>query len=272
MRVPAFAALALGLATSASVQLKARRSCAERWRPGPHAAVLQIHDRPSRRGTTAATVLYAPEGCEGTLRIRLASPVPGGSRVIAVGVSRVPVVFHVGRVRVLQGGRSLRYTMRDALARRVDRLYGPRAPLVNALILNGTEDLDPALRRQFADAGVAHLLSISGLHVGIMAGWAVLLLRRLLRPRTALVAGAAIAWAYVLVIGSPAPAVRAAAFVSITAAARIFQRHPSPGVVLTVAALVVLAVDPGAATSVGAWLSVAALWGSDYAGRALPAA
>jgi len=198
--------------------------------------------------------------------------VPGGSRVVAVGVSRDPVVFHVSRVRVLRGGRSARYALRDLLARRIAVLYGARAPLVNALILNGTEDLDPTLRRQFADAGVAHLLSISGLHVGIMAGWAVLLLRRFTRRRTAMAAGAVLAWGYVIMIGSPAPAVRAAAFVSITAAARLFQRHPSPGVVLTVAALVVMVVDPGAATSVGAWLSVAALWGSDLGSRAVPAA
>lgn len=84
-----------------------------------------------------------------------------------------------------------------------------------------------------------------------------------------MLAGAGIAWAYVGLIGSPAPAMRAAAFVSIVAAARVFQRHPPPGVVLTVAALIVLAVDPGAATSVGAWLSVTALWGADAGSRAV---
>ncbi|MSR07568.1 MAG: DNA internalization-related competence protein ComEC/Rec2 [Gemmatimonadetes bacterium] len=269
-RVPALAAVAIGLATSATVQARDQRGCAAHWRAGPHAAILRIHDRPGARGTTTATVLFAREGCDGIIRIRLANPVPGGSRVVATGVSREPVVFQITRVRVLGGGRRWTYVVRDAVARRIDALYGPRAPLVSALILNDTDDLDPTLRKQFAAAGVAHLLSISGLHVGIMAGWAVMLLRLVLRRRTAMLAGAGIAWAYVLLIGSPAPAVRAAAFVSIAAAARVFQRHPSPGVILTVAALVVLAVDPGAATSVGAWLLVAALWGSDAGSRAVP--
>ena len=80
--------------------------------------------------------------------------------------------------------------------RRLERLYGERAPLVAALILARREGMDRALGETFARTGIAHLLAISGFHVGILAGAALALLRlvRVGRRRAGLGA-AALAWA-----------------------------------------------------------------------------
>ncbi len=257
-------AVALGIATGCAVSNREARHCSSVWRPGPKSVLLRIGDRPGDAGRTRGKVISAPEGCDGTLRLRVDSSaqVPGGTRVVAVGVYRGRGVFNVSHLRVLTGGRSLRYAVRDAVARRVHDLYGARAGLVEAVVLGRRDGIDRALRENFTRAGLAHLLAISGLHVGVLAGWCVILARALGARRRGWLWGTAVVWVYVASLGFPAPATRAAGYMSIIGISRARQRHPPPGAVLALALLIVLAVDPAAATSVGAWLSATAVWGT----------
>jgi competence protein ComEC len=140
------------------------------------------------------------------------------------------------------------------------------------MVIGRREDLPPSLRNTFAAAGLAHLLAISGLHVGLLAGWLVLLLRRVASPGKAWVLSAAASWGYVALLGFPAPATRAAGFLTLHAAARLRQRHPPRSAVLAVAVFAVMLIEPAAVTAVGAWLSVAAVWGTGAAAAWLPAA
>ncbi len=266
-------AAGVGLLTGSLAREREASSCAAIWTPGPPRRVMvRLHDRVGPRGLATATVLASPDGCGGELLLR-ARPgaVPAGARAVLVGTFRAPTLFHVDHARVLRGTRPLRFVLRDLLARRIERLYGARAPFVEALVLGRRDDLDPTWRRVFADAGVAHLLAISGLHVGIVAAWTLLLARQVLRPSLAPLLTAAVVWGYVALLGFPAPAVRSAAFVSLYAVAMVRQRHPPPDAVLAAAVVVVLALDPNAGSDVGAWLSVAATWGTGWALRQLPA-
>ena len=61
-RLPFFAVVALGLATGASASAARAAGCLARWEPGPHSALIKVHDRPSLRGLTTGTVRYAREG------------------------------------------------------------------------------------------------------------------------------------------------------------------------------------------------------------------
>lgn len=243
-------------------QVEKRSECRSVWQPGPQAAVVRLWDRPGRRGTTTASVVHAVEGCGGRLRVRMrGSDTRGGELAVLVGTYRTSGVFSARHVRTLAAGRSWRFAVRERIADRIERLYGARAPVVEALVLGRRDDLDPGFRRRFASAGLAHLLAISGLHVGVVAAWLALVCRGLGARRTSWLWSAALVWGYVALLGFPPPATRAAGFVTIYALARVRQRHPPLSAVLAVAVLAVLAIDRDAVTAVGAWLSVAAVWG-----------
>jgi competence protein ComEC len=253
----------VGVATGAAKETQESAYCSRVWEPGVHSVVVQLHDQPGGRMTTTGSVVHSADGCEGTLRLRMPTDtVPGGSRLVIAGQYRGRGTFRVERLLVLGRRRAWRFALRDAVGRRIRSLYGTRAPLVEAIILGRRDDVDPQLRRSFVNAGIAHLLAISGLHVGVLAGWIVILLRVVGGRRLAWSCSAWVVWCYVLLLGFPAPATRAAAFITILGIARVRQRHPPPGAVLAVALTWVLAVDPSAATSVGAWLSAAAVWGT----------
>jgi competence protein ComEC len=153
--------------------------------------------------------------------------------------------------------------MRGSLVATTAALYGDRAPLVDALILNRRSSLDPQLSEAYARSGLVHILSISGFHVGLIAGWLYLLSRmlRLSRAR-AMIVSAGLSSLYVGFLGWPAPATRAAALVVLLAVCRWRQRQVEPNSLLAVTCLAVLLIDPTAIFDLGAWLSASALWGA----------
>lgn len=152
---------------------------------------------------------------------------------------------------------------RNGLASTTARLYGDRAPLVDALVVGRRGGMDRDLRDAFAQSGLVHLLSISGFHVGVIVTWVVFLLRRAgVRLAPALALAAALATTYVAFLHWPAPAVRAMALAWALAWLRWRQRAPQPDALLATTALGVLLVDPWAIADLGAWLSVLSLWGA----------
>jgi len=153
--------------------------------------------------------------------------------------------------------------LRGAVMRASHRLYGARAPLVDALILGRRGGLDRALTEAFAASGLVHLLSISGFHVGVVVAWLILLFRALGLPQTrALVMASAVATVYVAWLGWEAPAARAALLAWLLTHARLRQRPTTDATSLALTCLVVTGLDPWAVLDLGGWLSASALWGA----------
>ncbi len=147
---------------------------------------------------------------------------------------------------------------RDGLVDRITRLYGEQAPMVTALTLARREGLDPDLRQTFARTGLAHLLAISGFHVGVIAGLCHALLSLVGLPaRRARPAAVGAAWSYVGLIGFPDAACRAALILAFVAASRSRGRPPARWGALASALLLLLILDPARIGSVGFQLSFA---------------
>jgi competence protein ComEC len=151
---------------------------------------------------------------------------------------------------------------RAALVERLHAQYGERGPLVAALILARKEGLDPELRDAFARSGIAHLLAISGFHVGVIAALLLALFRavgfdRRQAPPLATVG----TWVYVALIGFPDAASRAALIMALMVLARVRGRPAARTGPLAAAFLVLVVLDPGRLWGVGFQLSFAGALG-----------
>ena len=144
------------------------------------------------------------------------------------------------------------------------------AGVLIALAIGDQQAIDAGQWRLFARTGVSHLMSISGLHVTMIAGLFAMLVswcwRRseflalaLPAQKAAAAAGFLAAFAYCLVSGFAVPAQRTLYMVGVVAAALWLGRATSASRVLAAALLIVLALDPWAVLSPGFWLSFAAV-------------
>jgi competence protein ComEC len=120
---------------------------------------------------------------------------------------------------------------------RIDRIFATDAPMVRALVIADMSGIPIEARDRYARAGLVHMLSVSGLHVGIVA-LALELLASILRlPRKpARLATLALLTAYVAAIGAPPPAVRAAVMLGAVLMTRLLQRPTSPWAILAMGA------------------------------------
>jgi competence protein ComEC len=146
----------------------------------------------------------------------------------------------------------------------------PYAGVLVALAIGDQQAIPPEQWQLFARTGVSHLMSISGLHVTMIAGLFAAIVSFLWRrserlalalpaQKAAALAGFLAALAYCLVSGFAVPAQRTLYMVGAVAAALWLGRATSASRVLAAALLLVLTLDPWAVLSPGFWLSFAAV-------------
>ncbi|MBX3587950.1 MAG: DNA internalization-related competence protein ComEC/Rec2 [Ramlibacter sp.] len=161
-----------------------------------------------------------------------------------------------------------RQATRDAIfARLADR---PQAGIVAALVTGDQAAIERADWDVFRATGVAHLMSISGLHITMFAWAAGALVGALWRrsprlclgwpaPHAALLGGIALAGAYALFSGWGVPSQRTVTMLATVGLLRLSgRRWPWPMVWLLACAAVLL-LDPWALTQAGFWLSFVAV-------------
>lgn len=160
---------------------------------------------------------------------------------------------------------------RHAAARRLSSLLDghPMTGPLLALSLGERGAIDDGQWRVLRRTGSTHLLAISGLHVGLIAGAVFWGLRRLAPrlypwPRPSALALAALgaglaASGYAALAGFALPTQRALIMVLVVLAAVLGRRRSAPSQLLALAALAVLALDPFAVMAPGFWLSFGAV-------------
>jgi competence protein ComEC len=169
----------------------------------------------------------------------------------------------------------LRLTMavnaaRWGLARRIVDDLGVRTGGLAAAMTTGHEAFIPPQQvEDLRAAGLAHIISISGLHMAIVGGFAFASARlaiaawpwlalRINGKKLAALFGLAAVLGYLLLSGAPAPAERAAITASVAFAAILADRQAISLHSLALAALVILALQPEAVTEPGFQMSFAA--------------
>ena len=156
-------------------------------------------------------------------------------------------------------------------ARILDTLAGrPYANVITALVIGDQSAIPAEQWRAFTRTGVNHLISISGLHVTMIAalvGWGVAavwrrlprLTERIPARRIGLAAALVAALLYVLLAGFQAPAQRTLYMLAVLVLAYWHQRETRPTTALAWALFGVLLLDPWAVLAPGFWLSFGAM-------------
>ena len=182
-----------------------------------------------------------------------------------------PPAGEAGRDR--RGGARLAAELRRSLG----RLFDAHAPasasaLARGMLLGDRVGIDAETRDSFRNAGTLHILSISGLHVCIVAAFVAVAVRALGLGGVAS-AGlefAALA-AYVAFVGAPPPALRSALLWVLARGGRLLGRGGSPFAAWGAAGLALHLVDPAMPQDLGFLLSFAAVLGLEAGAALAPA-
>lgn len=161
-------------------------------------------------------------------------------------------------------------------------LSAPSAALARAFVIGRQGYLPDAILDDFRQAGVAHILSISGLHMAVVYGAAFWLVRWVLVfvPNLALwisVGGLAGTLAfvptlfYLFLAGAEPPATRSAAMVLVMILCMVLERPKDSFHALAIAALVLLLANPGNLYGLSFQLTFLAVLGIISIHRAFPA-
>lgn len=141
---------------------------------------------------------------------------------------------------------------------------GDTAAFLLAVILGERHFLDQGTLESYRSLGVAHVLALSGLHVGVLASlfafliWPIRLLPHYRGIRVILLLGAV--WLYTVVCGMGDSILRAAIMLSVYYLSGLLQRSYYPTNALLLAITIILSVNPSSLFSPGFQLSVAAVF------------
>ncbi|MBC7505514.1 MAG: ComEC/Rec2 family competence protein, partial [Sandarakinorhabdus sp.] len=194
------------------------------------------------------------------------APIPGGydfaRRAWFTGIGATG--FPMGRIVVIaaasppSGAIARLDAARAALTVRIRAALPGQTGAIAAAFVTGDQGAIPlATAQAMRDSGLAHLLSISGLHIAVVVGGAIFVLRRLLAlipyvalrwPVKAIAVGAAalLGIAYTLLAGAEVPTVRTILATLIVLFGMVIGREAFSLRLLAAAAFIILTVRPEA--------------------------
>ncbi len=218
-----------------------------------------------------------PAPCQGLIRVtvegaawnaKCGQRVRIAGRLTRPGSQRNPGQYD-WRAAAKRDGVLLDLTVKDGSA--IERLDGPAGPisaglwrlrararehihadgdyrsglLVRAMLVGDRHRALRDVNEAMVRAGVAHFLSISGLHLGVLLGFAYLLLRLAqVTPRRAAMAVLALLTVYLLIAEPRAPLLRAGIMAGAFCLAVILGRSAGTANLLSAAAIILLAAQP----------------------------
>jgi len=263
--------------------------------------IVDVEEQPNRRRITLDTLAFSGGNIPPLRKVRLAMPLsrPLGAAVgdhVSFKASLLPLsdpvsmggynfrrqayfqgIGAVGRVKgavhVEKEDGRFRVTARYRLTQTIrQRVAGQRGEIAAALVTGDRSGIHPDIRQAFTDAGLAHILAISGLHLTLVAGLVFLVFRRGLAlipsfaekypvKKWAAVGVAAATFAYLWISGFGIPAQRAFIMVAIVMAGILLDSNPLSMRLVAIAATVILLVRPESLLSASFQLSFAAVVG-----------
>lgn len=116
--------------------------------------------------------------------------------------------------------------------------------VIAAMALGDKSALDAETKENYSVSGTSHVLAVSGLHIAIIFQVILLVIGGKRRSLCTIIASITAIWAYVILIGMPASAVRSASMISIYSFGLMAKRHGSSINVLAFAYVLMLCFTP----------------------------
>ena len=192
---------------------------------------------------------------------------------IQQGLSATGYVYNKGTNKLVHNQGISLPVLRQYLYERIKVLLTEKKELgmVLALALGEREEIQKQQWDIFRKTGTSHLVAISGLHIGLIAGFSFFITRYLWRRSTRLIemvpAPVAAAWfsllvavLYAALAGFSVPTLRACVMYGIFIFAYVSNRRVKTIDVLLVALMAVLIINPMSVLSASFWLSFAAVF------------
>lgn len=155
---------------------------------------------------------------------------------------------------------------RNYLKNKVDNypFHKDSKAVMNALLLGQRNDLSDELQESYINAGVIHILAVSGLHVGIL----MLILQLILKPlgnypRSRILRGLIVIiciWLFAILTGSSASVLRAATMFSFIQVGILLNQRQASINALIISAFFLILFNPNIIFEVGFQLSYAAVF------------
>lgn len=192
-----------------------------------------------------------------SLSVRRGNAVPGSLVEIRGALIRTDRGVNVKDATItLVHGPGLLRRWRARAGRAIEEIFREDAPLVKALLIADWRELTPEVKDRYSASGLSHMLSISGLHIAIIAAALELMLELFgVSKRRASIATIVVSVFYIALIGAPVPAIRSLLMSVAVLVTRLVQRPIARWSIVAIGAWQPL-LDPRVVVDAGFQLSV----------------
>ncbi|GAH27267.1 unnamed protein product, partial [marine sediment metagenome] len=181
------------------------------------------------------------------------------------------VELGTGKVELIKRGRGnplmkWAYRSRDRMVRLIEHLLPqPQSAILKAIMLGDKDSLPAEVKNTFLKTGTGHILVVSGLHVGLILFILLVFFRTLglSFELTSLLVMPLLAY-YAVLTGLRPPVARATLMAGVGLGCLLINRDISPFVILSLAALFILALSPLSLFTASFQLSFIAVGGIIY--------
>lgn len=210
------------------------------------------------------TVISPGDKLEGDFRLRVTAPGGLKDSTYYQGRGIALIASQKGELRVHPAQKKTlvqkAVVMEYSIQKTISKLFPEDvAPFVKALLLGDTSNLDYRTDSALRISGIRHVAAVSGLHVGVLFGFVVLILgrRRFLTP----IVSTFVLFFFAAAVGFTPSVTRACLMTCIMGIALMTQREYDAPNALALAALLMLLYNPFLAVSVSFQLSVCSVAG-----------
>ena len=157
---------------------------------------------------------------------------------------------------------SLKEQVLNAIDININKLFSQNtAGIAKALTIGDKSDISKEIRNNFSITGTAHILAVSGLHVGIIAGAIIWLFSFLKNDWLKFLMVILSLAAYLYLIDFQPSAVRAGLMIALYLFAKTIQRPATPLNIVSATAVFLLIISPKMAFNAGFQMSMGAIIG-----------